>query len=86
VKCGMPLSITVSDTGAGIGREDLPLIFERFYRASKDRSRKTGGAGLGLSIARWIVERHGGEIRANSDLGKGSTFTILLPADLHSRA
>ncbi len=71
-------SVTVSDTGVGIGAEDLPFIFERFYRVSKDRSRKTGGAGLGLSIARWIVERHGGTICVESTLGKGSTFKILM--------
>jgi signal transduction histidine kinase len=72
-------SVSVSDNGAGIGPADLPLIFERFYRVSKDRSRKTGGAGLGLSIAQWIVKRHGGEIKAESAVGKGSVFTIVLP-------
>jgi signal transduction histidine kinase len=79
VQNGARASVTVSDTGAGIGRDDLPLIFERFYRVSKDRSRKTGGAGLGLSIARWIVEKHGGEILAESAVGRGSVFTIVLP-------
>jgi signal transduction histidine kinase len=73
-------SVTVSDTGPGIGPDDLPLIFERFYRVSKDRSRQTGGAGLGLSIARMIVEKHGGEIHAESTLGRGSIFTISLPS------
>jgi two-component system phosphate regulon sensor histidine kinase PhoR len=72
--------VTVSDTGVGIGQEDIPFIFERFYRVSKDRSRKTGGTGLGLSIARLIVERHGGELRVESAPSKGSTFTMLLPA------
>jgi two-component system heavy metal sensor histidine kinase CusS len=71
--------VVVSDTGLGIGSKDLPFIFERFYRVSKDRSRKTGGAGLGLSIARWIVEKHGGEIRVESAPGNGSTFSISLP-------
>ena len=71
--------ISISDSGAGINTEDLAQIFERFYRVSKDRSRKTGGTGLGLSIARSIVERHGGEIRAESTPGKGSRFTIILP-------
>jgi heavy metal sensor kinase len=68
--------LTVSDTGVGIASEDLPLIFERFYRVSKDRSHATGGTGLGLSIARWIVEQHGAEIHAQSRLGTGSVFTI----------
>ncbi len=71
--------VTVSDTGAGIAADDLPFIFERFYRASKDRSRSNGGAGLGLSIARWIITKHGGEIRVTSALGKGSTFSVVLP-------
>ncbi len=72
--------VIVSDTGVGIKGEDIPFIFERFYRVSKDRSRKTGGTGLGLSIARLIVERHGGELRVESTPSKGSTFTISLPA------
>jgi signal transduction histidine kinase len=74
-----PGKVTVSDTGVGIASEDLPLIFERFYRVSKDRSRKSGGTGLGLSIARSIVEQHGGEIRVESKPGEGCAFTILLP-------
>ena len=71
--------IEVRDTGIGIAAEDIPHIFERFYRAAKDRSRTTGGAGLGLSIARWITERHGGEIEAESTAGTGSTFRVRLP-------
>ena len=71
--------MSVSDNGPGIGVEDLPLIFERFYRVSKDRSRNTGGAGLGLSIAQWIISRHGGEIQVESVLGQGSTFSMVLP-------
>jgi heavy metal sensor kinase len=71
-------SVKVSDTGVGIGADDLPFIFERFYRVSKDRSRKTGGAGLGLSIARSIIERHGGQISAESKRGEGSAFKILM--------
>jgi signal transduction histidine kinase len=77
---GEQACVSVSDSGPGIGPADLPLIFERFYRVSKDRSRQTGGAGLGLSIARLIVEKHGGSIRADSTLGRGSIFTISLPA------
>lgn len=71
--------VTVSDTGIGIAQEDISFIFERFYRVSKDRSRTTGSTGLGLSMARLIIERHGGELRVESMLGKGSTFTMSLP-------
>ncbi len=68
------------DTGPGIPSEDLPHIFERFYRAEKSRTRReTTGFGLGLSIANWIVERHGGRIEVNSQEGKGTTFAIWLP-------
>jgi two-component system, OmpR family, sensor histidine kinase CiaH len=72
--------VTVQDTGTGIAAEDLPHIFERFYRASKDRSRSNGGAGLGLAIALWIAAKHGGTITAESILGSGSTFVLSLPA------
>lgn len=72
--------LTVSDTGVGIASADLPLIFERFYRVGKDRSRQTGGAGLGLSIAYWIVDRHGGEITVASVVGKGSIFSMVFPS------
>jgi two-component system, OmpR family, sensor kinase len=71
------VALAVSDTGVGISEDQLPLIFERFHRA--DPSRSEGGAGLGLSIARQIAEAHGGQIRAKSTPGKGSTFTLLLP-------
>jgi heavy metal sensor kinase len=83
--------VTVTDSGIGIAPDDLRLIFQRFYRVSKDRSRQTGGAGLGLSIAQWIVARHGGEIKVESELGKGSTFAMVLrsssvssPSSAHS--
>ena len=75
--------MTVSDTGVGIASQDLLLVFERFYRVSKDRSRKTGGSGLGLSIARSIVEQHGGQIRIESTPGKGSRFMIVLMPNGH---
>ena len=72
--------IICRDTGPGIPSEDLPHIFERFYRAEKSRTRReTTGFGLGLSIANWIVERHGGRIEVNSQEGKGTTFAIWLP-------
>jgi heavy metal sensor kinase len=71
--------IEVSDSGIGIAEEDLPHIFDRFYRADKARSHGTGGAGLGLAIAQWIVEAHQGELRVQSQLGRGSQFEIVLP-------
>ena len=71
--------ITVTDSGIGITAEDLPHIFDRFWRADKVRSREMGGAGLGLSIARWIAERHGGTITARSQAGSGSTFEVRIP-------
>lgn len=72
--------IICRDTGPGIPAEDLPHIFERFYRAEKSRTRgKTTGFGLGLSIANWIVERHGGRIEVNSKEGQGTAFAIWLP-------
>jgi two-component system, OmpR family, heavy metal sensor histidine kinase CusS len=72
--------VEVRDNGIGIGAEDLPHVFERFYRASKDRSRKVAGVGLGLSIAQSIVRRHGGELQVQSTPGEGSAFRIILPA------
>ncbi len=72
--------VEVRDNGIGIAAEDLPHVFERFYRASKDRSRKIGGVGLGLSIAESIAERHGGEIQIESEPGKGSIARVVLPA------
>ena len=73
------VSISVSDTGEGIPPEDLSMIFERFYRVDKSRARTTGGTGLGLTIAKRLVEAHGGTIKVKSKVGQGSTFTFTLP-------
>lgn len=71
--------IVVRDTGIGIPETDRQRVFDRFYRVDKARSRALGGAGLGLSIVRWIVEVHGGEVHIDSAPGRGSTFTVVLP-------
>ena len=72
--------LTVKDTGIGITPDDLPYIFERFYRADKSRNRSTGGSGVGLAVAKAIVDAHGGTLFAESEYGKGSSFTFTLPA------
>lgn len=74
--------IIVEDDGVGIPKEDVPRLFERFYRVDKARSREAGGTGLGLAIAREIVQQHEGRIELASDYGKGTTVTITLPTDL----
>jgi two-component system phosphate regulon sensor histidine kinase PhoR len=71
--------VSVSDSGAGIPRRDLPRIFERFYRVDRARSRETGGTGLGLSIVKHVAENHGGRVTVESTPGEGSTFTVYLP-------
>jgi signal transduction histidine kinase len=73
------VTVRVSDTGAGIPEEDLPNLFDRFYRVNKDRSRATGGSGLGLAISKQIVDLHGGRLSARSEVGVGSTFDVWLP-------
>lgn len=73
-------AFSVSDTGPGIAPEHLPRLSERFYRVDRSRSRETGGTGLGLAIAKHVVQRHGGDLRIESQVGKGSTFTLFFPA------
>jgi two-component system sensor histidine kinase BaeS len=73
------ISVAVSDTGEGIPAEHLAYVFDRFYRADKSRARQTGGAGLGLAIAKQLVVAHGGTISVTSEPGQGSTFTFTLP-------
>lgn len=73
------IEVQVTDTGEGISPEDLPFVFDRFYRSEKSRSRMTGGAGLGLAIARGIITAHGGEISVRSQPGTGTQFTFSLP-------
>ena len=76
---GQFVKIIVSDTGIGIAKEDQERIFNRFFRVDKARSREQGGSGLGLSICKWIVEAHQGEIGVESELAKGSSFIVRLP-------
>jgi signal transduction histidine kinase len=71
--------LVVKDNGRGIPEEDLPYIFERFYRADKSRNRMTGGSGIGLTITRTIVEAHGGSIEVHSIIDTGTEFIVTLP-------
>jgi two-component system sensor histidine kinase BaeS len=72
------VAISVADTGLGIRAEDLPHVFERFYRGDSSRARETGGAGLGLSLVRELVAAMGGDVVVESTLGRGSRFTVTL--------
>jgi two-component system phosphate regulon sensor histidine kinase PhoR len=76
------IAVEVADTGIGIPRDDLPRVFERFYRVDKARSRELGGTGLGLSIVKHLVQSIGGQVSVESRLGAGSKFTVLLPRHL----
>ncbi len=77
---GSMVEFSISDTGTGIAPEDLQFIFERFYRAERARERATGGAGIGLTVARSLVEAHGGSVRAESEPGRGTTIYFTIPA------
>ncbi len=79
-KDGGDVVLRVSDTGIGVPRRDLTRIFERFYRVDRARSRDTGGTGLGLAIVKHVAENHGGSVRVASELGRGTTFEVRLPA------
>jgi len=79
VKKGNNALVAISDSGTGILQEHIPHIFERFYRVDAARSTDNGGMGLGLSICNQIVQLHGGHIEVESQLGKGRTFSVLLP-------
>jgi signal transduction histidine kinase len=79
VEQGDWVEVSVADTGEGIPSADLPNVFERFYRVDKSRARATGGSGLGLTIAKRLVEAHGGRISVESELGKGSRFAFVIP-------
>jgi two-component system sensor histidine kinase BaeS len=76
---GDDVVLEVADTGSGIAPDDLPHVFDRFWRAEKSRSRRTGGSGLGLPIVRHLVAAHGGSVEAASEPGSGSAFTLRLP-------
>jgi signal transduction histidine kinase len=82
-RSGQSVELSVRDNGEGIHEQDIPRIFERFYRGEKSRNRGTGGAGLGLAIARGIVQAHAGDIRVESERGRGTKFTFHIPFKNH---
>ncbi len=77
------VELRVTDTGIGIPSRDLPRIFERFYRVDRARSRETGGTGLGLAIVKHVADNHGGAVRVASELGRGTTFVVVIPRGDH---
>jgi len=81
-RAGEEVSVVIQDRGIGINEVDIPHIFDRFYTVDKARSRKSGGAGLGLSIVKMIAEKHRGRVEVESEVGKGSTFRLYLPFDV----
>ncbi len=81
-KEGDSVKVTISDSGIGIPEDEIPHIFERFYRVDKERSRKMGGTGLGLAITQWIVNAHRGQILVKSTIGSGSDFIVILPRNI----
>src|SRR5206468_1453133 len=78
-RCGSNVVMSVADNGIGVSKENLPRIFERFYRADKARSRELGGTGLGLAIVKHIAQLHGGWVEAESELGSGTTIRVVFP-------
>jgi signal transduction histidine kinase len=82
---GKTVLLQVTDEGPGIALEHQEKIFERFYRVDRARSRADGGAGLGLSIARWAIERQGGHLELETELGRGSVFRIVMPVEQQTK-
>lgn len=79
------LKVSIADSGPGIAPEDLPYVFDHFYRGDKSRDRKSGGSGIGLAIVKQLVENHGGHVTVESILGMGSIFNVLLPVKLEAK-
>ena len=76
------LEIMIQDEGVGIKQDEIPYIFDRYYRVDESRSRQTGGSGLGLAIVKAYVQVHKGQVEVSSELNKGTTFTIILPISI----